>query len=148
MTKFAQQHFQLDQNLIKVISIFLGISIQNDCQLFFGFITTRRHSGVKGEQEGDLGDNIMLLIEIAKHNFETQIYSKAIDKPSYNLRSYDFLIFTYKCFGSTRSQVRILSPRLNQNQVILASYPDSLFYRIIMKEYVSIKNPSKNFYTL
>jgi len=38
------------------------------------------------------------------------------------------LKLTKECFGSTRSQVRILSPRLNQNQVILASYPDSLFY--------------------
>ena len=31
-------------------------------------------------------------------------------------------------FGSTRSQVRILSPRLNQNQVTLESFPNSLFY--------------------
>ena len=33
-----------------------------------------------------------------------------------------------RCFGSTRSQVRILSPRLNQIQVILESFPESLFY--------------------
>ena len=31
-------------------------------------------------------------------------------------------------FGSTRSQVRILSPRLNQIQFIQESFSDSLFY--------------------
>ena len=39
----------------------------------------------------------MLLIEIAKHDFESQMRSKTIDKASYNLRAYDFTIFTYKC---------------------------------------------------
>jgi len=54
----------------------------------------------------------MRINAIAEHDFETQKRSKTIEKPSYNLCSYIFLKVTYKCFGSTRSQVRILSPRL------------------------------------
>ena len=32
------------------------------------------------------------------------------------------------CFGSTRSQVRILSPPTLKNEVIIKSFTDSLFY--------------------
>ena len=70
----------------------------------------------------------MLFLAIARHDFESQIRSNTIENLSYNLYSYIFLKVTYKCFGSTRSQVRILSPRPFKNQVILESFPNSLFY--------------------
>ena len=65
-----------------------------------------------GQLEGQLSEDLILFNAIAGHGFETQKSSNAIYNPCYNLRSSNFLIFTYKCFGSTRSQVRILSPRL------------------------------------
>jgi len=60
----------------------------------------------------------MRIHAIARHEFETQKHSNTIENLSYNQYSYIFLKVTYKCFGSTRSQVRILSARLLKNQVI------------------------------
>ena len=85
----------------------------------------------------------MRIHAIARHEFETQKRSNTIENPSYNLNSYIFLKVTYKCFGSTRSQVRILSPRLNQNPSHKREFPGPSFLlptirNIRLRDYIAI----------